>query len=148
MTTEPNNEIIIYNSPEGNIKIDVRLQDETVWLTIEQMATLFGKSRATVNEHILNIFDENELDKEHVMRKIGISDFSTISEHIKNIFSEEELEENSVVRNFRTAAWDGKTYETNYNIHVFKGSEFETYKKETGLNISIVSNINFIMYEW
>jgi len=70
-------EIIIYQNNEGNIKLDVRLEDETVWLTIDHMATLFGKSRATVNEHILNIFEENELDKEKVMRKIGISDFST-----------------------------------------------------------------------
>ena len=70
-------EIIIYQNPEGNIKIDVRLGDETVWLTIEQMSELFQKSRSTVNEHILNIYDENELDKETSVRKIGISDFST-----------------------------------------------------------------------
>lgn len=70
-------EILIYQNKEGGIKLDVRLEEETVWLTIDQMATLFGKSRATINEHILNIFEENELDKELVMRKIGISDFST-----------------------------------------------------------------------
>lgn len=45
-------EIVIYQSNEGNIKIDVRLQDETVWLNQEQMALLFGKGRSTIAEHI------------------------------------------------------------------------------------------------
>jgi hypothetical protein len=66
-----------YTIPGANISIDVRLEDETVWLNIDQMSRLFGKSRATINEHILNIFQEGELDKEKVTRKIGISDFST-----------------------------------------------------------------------
>jgi hypothetical protein len=57
--------------------MEVLLEDETIWLTIDQMATLYGKSRATVNEHILNIFKDSELAQENVMRKIGISDFST-----------------------------------------------------------------------
>jgi hypothetical protein len=78
-------EILIYQNSEGSIKLDVRLEQETVWLTIEQMATLFGKTKSTVNEHILNIFEEKELDKEHVMRKIGISDFSTKPTNIYNL---------------------------------------------------------------
>jgi hypothetical protein len=75
----PNSEIIIYQNPEGNIKIDVRLEEETVWLTIDQMSELFKKSRSTINEHIINIYDEKELDKEASLRKIGISDFSSES---------------------------------------------------------------------
>jgi hypothetical protein len=55
----------------------VRLEDETVWLTIDHMAELFQKSRSTINEHILNIYEEHELDKEMSIRKIGNSDFST-----------------------------------------------------------------------
>lgn len=78
-------EILIYQNNEGDIKLDVRLEDETVWLTLDQMATLFGKSRATVNEHILNVFEENELEREHVMRKIGISDFSTKPTNFYNL---------------------------------------------------------------
>lgn len=78
-------EILIYQNSEGDIKLDVRLEDETVWLTIDQMASLFGKSRATVNEHILNIFDEKELEKESVMRKIGNSDFSTKPTNFYNL---------------------------------------------------------------
>lgn len=82
-------EILIYQNQDGNIKIDVRLQEETVWLTQSQMGQLFGKDKRT------------------------------ISEHISNIFSEGELVANSVVRNFRTTAADGKNYATNhYNLDV------------------------------
>lgn len=79
------NEIIIYQSQDGATKVDVRFADETVWLTIEQMAELFGKSRSTVNEHILNIFDEGELEKDRSVRKIGISDFSTKPTNFYNL---------------------------------------------------------------
>ena len=72
-----NTNIIIYQSEDGNTKIETRLEDETVWLTIDQMAELFQKSRSTINEHILNIYEEEELDNELSMRKIGNSDFST-----------------------------------------------------------------------
>lgn len=72
-----NDEIIIYKSGDGIIKVDVLFADETVWLTIDQMAELFGKSRSTVNEHILNAYAEGELREEETKRKIGNSDFST-----------------------------------------------------------------------
>ena len=80
----PNSEMFIYQNPDGKIKIDVRLEEESVWLTQAQLCELFQKSKAT------------------------------ISEHIKNVFEEGELEESSVVRNFRTTAIDGKNYDTNY----------------------------------
>lgn len=80
----PNSEMLIYQNPDGKIKIDVRLEEETVWLTQAQLCELFQKSKAT------------------------------ISEHIKNVFEEGELEESSVVRNFRTTAIDGKNYDTKY----------------------------------
>ncbi len=69
--------IIIYQTEDGNTKIETRLEDETVWLTIDQMAELFQKSRSTITEHILNIYKEQELEEQSSMRKIGISDFST-----------------------------------------------------------------------
>ena len=72
-----NGEIIIYLSEDGKIKLDVRLENKTVWLTIDQMAELFGKSRSTINEHILNAYKEGEVDAAVTMRKIGNSDFST-----------------------------------------------------------------------
>ena len=65
----PHNEIILYKSTDGSIKIDVVLESETVWLTQEQMSALFGKARTTITEHIQNIFKEGELDSEVVCRK-------------------------------------------------------------------------------
>jgi hypothetical protein len=61
-------EITIYQNQEGNIKIDVRLEDETVWLTQAQMAELFGKGRTTITEHIQNVFKEGELEENVVCR--------------------------------------------------------------------------------
>src|ERR1019366_10442695 len=81
--------IIIYQTEDGNTKIETRLEDETVWLTQAQMGMLFDKDKRT------------------------------ISEHISNIFKEGELTQDSVVRNFRTAAADGKNYNTTfYNLDV------------------------------
>lgn len=75
--TNHNSSLLIYQTEDGKTKIQTRLEDETVWLTIEQMAELFQKAKSTINEHILNIYKEEELENEVSMRKIGISDFST-----------------------------------------------------------------------
>ena len=64
----PNSEIIIYQNTDGDIKVEVRLEEETVWLTQEQMAKLFGKARTTITEHIQNVFKEGELDEKVVCR--------------------------------------------------------------------------------
>ena len=81
------NKIIIYTTVDGQTKIDVRLEDETLWLTQAQMCELYQTSK------------------------------SNVSEHIKHIFEEKELEEDSVVRKFRTTASDGKSYMTTfYNL--------------------------------
>lgn len=64
-----NGEIILYQNTAGDIKIDVRLEDETVWLTQAQMGQLFGKDKRTISEHIGNIFREGELDDQVVVRK-------------------------------------------------------------------------------
>ncbi len=76
--------MLIYRSADGSIKIDVRMGEETVWLTQDQMAALFDRDK------------------------------SVISRHLKNIFEERELNENSVVAKFATTAADGKSYDTNY----------------------------------
>ena len=62
-------EILIYQNTEGNIKIDVRLEEETVWLTQDQMAMLFGKGRSTITEHIGNVYEEGELEQNSTSRK-------------------------------------------------------------------------------
>lgn len=60
--------IIIYQSQDGQIKVDVRFEDETVWLTQAQMCDLFGKSKSTINEHINKVFEEGELTPSSVVR--------------------------------------------------------------------------------
>lgn len=79
------NEIILYTTDNGLTKINVKLENETVWLSIDQMAELFNKSRSTINEHILNIYNEDELVEEETMRKIGNSDFSTKPTNFYNL---------------------------------------------------------------
>ena len=64
--------IIIYRSDDGNVRLDVRLENETVWLTQQQIATLFGKDKRTISEHIINIFKEEELDKNVVVRNFRV----------------------------------------------------------------------------
>ena len=84
-TTEPNKgEIVIYKTKDGKTSLDVKLEEETIWLTQKQMAELFGKNRVT------------------------------ITEHIQNVFKEGELEEKSVCREFRHTAKDGKSYTAQY----------------------------------
>jgi hypothetical protein len=61
--------LIVYQAEDGRIRLDVSLENETVWLTQEQMGILFGKTKQTISEHIRNIFDEKELDEKVVVRK-------------------------------------------------------------------------------
>ena len=85
----PSSEIIIYQTEDGQTKIDVRMENETVWLSLDKMAELFQRDKSTVSRHIKNVFEEGELDY------------------------------HSVVANFATTATDGKTYMvTYYNLDV------------------------------
>lgn len=94
MTTEPapaspspDESLILYQTPDGRIKIDCRVLHDTIWLSQAQIGEVFGRSKQTISEHLRNVFEEGELD------------------------------EHSVVRNFRTTAADGKTYDvTHYNL--------------------------------
>ncbi len=86
---QPQTDLMFYQAEDGKTKIDVRLQNDTVWLSQKQMSELFQKDVRTVNEHIQNVFEEKELP------------------------------EKSVIRNFRITAADGKLYETmHYNLDV------------------------------
>lgn len=78
-------EIIIYNTEDGKCKIDVRLEDDNVWLTQEQMAELFQKAKSTINEHVSNIYSEGELSIDTTMRKFGNSEFSTKPTNFYNL---------------------------------------------------------------
>jgi hypothetical protein len=105
-------DFLLYTTPEGDVRVDVLFQDETVWLTQKRMAELFGV------------------------------DVRTISEHIQNIFKNNELKEDSVIRKFRNTASDGKVYETQfYNLDVIisvgyrvnseKATKFRTWATQT-----------------
>ena len=68
------NEIILFENQD--VKLEVNMKDETVWLTQEQMSNLFGKAKSTINEHIKNIYKEGELEEKDTMTKFGNSEFS------------------------------------------------------------------------
>ena len=102
-------EFLIYTTPDGKKQIQVRLIDETVWLSQKLMAELFQKDVRTINEHILNVFAENELPQD-----------------------------NSVIRKFRITASDGKNYDTNfysldmiisvgYRVKSLRGTQFRQW---------------------
>ena len=61
-------EILIYQNESGNIKVDVRFEDGSIWLSQAQICELFGKAKSTISEHIKAIFEEGELDKNSVVR--------------------------------------------------------------------------------
>ena len=84
MDNKRHGEMLVYQTEDGLTKIDVNMQNETVWLSLDQMADLFQRDKSTISRHIKNIFDEGELDR------------------------------NSVVANFATTAADGKTYQVDY----------------------------------
>ena len=85
----PGGEVALYEAPDGEVQVDVRLDHETVWLTQEQMGQLFGRER------------------------------SVITKHVRNVFREGELEAGSVCANFAHTAEDGKTYQVeHYNLDV------------------------------
>ena len=78
-------ELLIYKNAKGNIKIDVQLEEETVWLTQDQMATLFAKAKSTINEHIKNIYAEKELAEATTIKKFGISEFQQKAPNYYNL---------------------------------------------------------------
>lgn len=85
MTQHNNSQIIIYQTKTGQPKIEVLMENETVWLTQDQMATLFCKAKSTINEHIKNIFAEGELKEDAAIKKFGISEFQQKSPNFYNL---------------------------------------------------------------
>ena len=76
--------LIIFKTDDGAVSLDVRMDEDTVWLSLDQMAALFDRDKSTVSRHIKNVFEEGELERE------------------------------SVVAKFATTAADGKTYQVDY----------------------------------
>ena len=82
---EQNSEIVIYTASDGTTKLQVQLEDETVWLTQEQMSMLFGKAKSTINEHIKNIYADGELEESQTLKKFGISEFQQKTPNYYNL---------------------------------------------------------------
>jgi hypothetical protein len=78
-------EIIIFKTADEKISVNVVMENETVWLTQDQMAELFGKSKSTINEHIQNIYNEKELVESETMHKFGISEFQQKAPNYYNL---------------------------------------------------------------
>ena len=78
-------EFLIYKSDNQDVKVDVLLHNENIWLTQEQMAQLFGKAKSTINEHIKNIFKDDELIESEVMQKFGNSEFQQKAPNYYNL---------------------------------------------------------------
>lgn len=101
-------QFLLYQTPDGNSQIEVKLQNDTVWLSLDQMAELFQRNK------------------------------STISRHIKNVLEDGELEADSVIANFATTATDGKNYSVayynldmiisvGYRVHSYRGVQFRIW---------------------
>jgi hypothetical protein len=82
---ENHSDFILFKTEDEKISVDVRFEDETVWLTQEQMALLFGKAKSTINEHIQNVFNEGELDATLCTQKFGISEFQQKAPNYYNL---------------------------------------------------------------
>ena len=101
-------QFLLYQTPDGDSQIEVKLQNDTVWLSLDQMAELFQRNK------------------------------STISRHIKNVLEDGELDADSVVANFATTATDGKNYSVayynldmiisvGYRVHSYRGVQFRIW---------------------
>lgn len=78
-------QFLIYKSDNQDVKVDVLVHDENIWLTQEQMAQLFGKAKSTINEHIKNIFKDEELIESEVIQKFGNSEFQQKAPNYYNL---------------------------------------------------------------
>jgi len=85
MYTSNNDNMLIYQSADGKIKIDVRFEKETVWLTLDQMATLFGRDKSTISRHIKNVFEEGELSLEATVANFATVQIEGKREVVRNI---------------------------------------------------------------
>jgi len=82
---ENKSDFILFKTEDDKISVDVRFEQDTVWLTQEQMAALFGKAKSTINEHIQNVFNEGELNETTSVKKFGNSEFQQKASNYYNL---------------------------------------------------------------
>ena len=85
MEASNNDNMLIYQSADGKIKIDVRFRNETVWLSLDQMATLFGRDKSTISRHVKNVFEEGELPTDATVAKFATVQVEGNREVTRNI---------------------------------------------------------------
>ena len=73
INSSPGGEVLVYEVADGSVRVDVRLEQDTVWLTQAQMAELFGRERSVITEHINNVFGESELAKKSNVQNLHIA---------------------------------------------------------------------------
>ncbi len=113
-----NSEILIYRTKDNEIRIETRLKDETVWLTQDQMAMLFGKAKSTINEHIKNIYAEEELEENQTLKKFGISEFQQKAPNYYNL---------DVI------------ISVGYRVKSNQGTQFRGYQRKAGQPVNSIS---------
>ena len=117
---EDKGQILLYQTPDGESRIEVRLQGETVWLSLDQMAELFQRNKSTISRHIKNVFEVGELEKEVVVAK-----YATTTQH---------------------GAIEGKTQthdvdyynldmiiSVGYRVHSYRGVQFRMWREQKKL---------------
>ena len=108
--------IVLYNNPEGRPLIDVRLDEDTVWLSQAQMSTLFEKDLRTVSEHLRNVFKEGELAESAVVRKFRITAFWSNSLELKMFFNCSLIVRTSTSNSSAISFWVSQIFSSSYRI--------------------------------
>ena len=109
---EDKGQILLYQTPDGESRIEVRLQDETVWLNLDQMAELFQRNKSTISRHIKNVFEEGELRRETTVAKFA----TVVNRGIRG-----EVEDQIIFYNLDMIISVG------YRVHSYRGVQFRMW---------------------
>ena len=109
---EDKGQILLYKTPDGESRIEVRLQDETVWLNLDQMAELFQRNKSTISRHIKNVFEEGELRRETTVAKFA----TVVNRGIRG-----EVEDQIIFYNLDMVISVG------YRVHSYRGVQFRMW---------------------
>ena len=115
---EDKGQILLYKTPDGESRIEVRLQGETVWLSLDQMAELFQRNKSTISRHIRNVFEEGELRQETTVAKFA----TVVNRGIRG-----EVEDQIVYYNLDMIISVG------YRVHSYRGVQFRMWREQKKL---------------
>lgn len=122
----PGGDVLVYEAPDGTARVDVRLEHDTVWLSLTQMADLFERDKSVISRHLRNVFASGELDRvataaknatvqreggREVRREVGyfkLTSPENVLMHPKNVFGDREMEEAATAKDFLVVRTEGK----------------------------------------